>query len=93
MDYKVVPATQKVAVVYLNTSGDFPAWHVALRRLVVGYSMTDALMYSVAENEMESMKQRVEKTAAYLQPKVKAEQEEGERRGALSKQKLKPKRS
>ena len=43
-EYKFLP--RHVPMVYLTTSGDFGLWNAALRRLVKGYGMGDALMFT-----------------------------------------------
>ena len=37
----------KVPVVHLITAQDFNAWQTALRRLVSGYNMQGALLYTI----------------------------------------------
>ena len=61
-DYKT--KMLKVPVVYLNGPGDFETWHVALRRLVKGYGMGDALLYTIPENQAAAMEARIKETAA-----------------------------
>ena len=65
-DWKLKRTMGNVPIVYLNTALDFSAWHVAFRRLVVGYNMTEALMYSIPLNQVDSMKQRAGQTAEKL---------------------------
>ena len=36
---------------FLNSASDFPAWMVALQRLVTGVSMADSLLYSMPVSE------------------------------------------
>jgi len=54
----------RVALVYLNTPTDFTAWHLALRRMVKGYNMGDALMFSVPKDRIKSFEQRMDKKQA-----------------------------
>ena len=72
----------KVPVVYLNVQLDFEAWHVALRRLVKGRMMGDALLYSVPENQMQAMTKRMKETAVQVQ-KIAAVKREQEEKSAL----------
>ena len=51
----------KVQVVQLNFPTDFGLWHIALRRLVKGYGMGDALLFSIPADRYESYKQRTAK--------------------------------
>ena len=77
-DFKLRLQMGKVAVVYLNTTPDFSAWHVALRRLVNGYGMGDALMFTVPKDCTKAYAARREQTSA----KVKLEEKEKERAAA-----------
>ena len=63
-DYKKTMG--KVAVVYLNTPVDFDAWHIALRRLVKGLNMGDALMFSVPRDQIPSFEARIKKVAVKI---------------------------
>jgi hypothetical protein len=65
-DWKLKQARGKVPVCYLNSAIEFPAWHVALRRLVVGYNMTSALMYSIPSDQQDMMKERTERSATII---------------------------
>ncbi len=65
-DWKLKQAMGKVPVHYLNTPIDFPAWHVALRRLVVGYNMTSALMYTIPSDQQDMMKERTERSTTIV---------------------------
>ena len=51
----------KVQVVPLNSPVDFGPWHLALRRLVKGYSMGDALLFTVPAGRLEAYKKRASK--------------------------------
>ena len=64
----------KVQVVPLNGPTDFGVWHLALRRLVKGYGMGDALLFSVPEDRSAAYKARSDKIT-----KVKAERQERKR--------------
>ena len=67
----------KVAVVYLNSQADFVPWHLAVRRLVKGYNMGDALMYTVPSNQYKAMVARWEEKTKET-AKMKAEDGEVE---------------
>jgi hypothetical protein len=73
-DWKFKVAIGKTPVVPLTQASDFPSWHVALRRLVTGCNMADALLYSVPENQLGTVKERVQFYSDQLQ-KVKQEKE------------------
>jgi len=60
----------KVPVVPLNNPVDYGAWHLAFRRLVKGYNMGDALMFTIPEDRVKAFKTRAEIT------KIKLEEEE-----------------
>ena len=60
----------KVQVVPLNGPTDFGVWHLALKRLVKGYGMGDALLFSVPEDRSDAYKLRAEKLS-----KMKEEEE------------------
>lgn len=71
----------KVPVVYLNSVADFASWHLALRRLVKGYNMGDALLFSMPTNQVEAFlnKVKAEKPSSALglaKPGAKAEKPE-----------------
>ena len=53
-------SSMKVSIVPLNSPTDFGAWHIALRRLVKGYGMGDALLFSVPEDRIKALKIRTE---------------------------------
>ena len=53
--------TVKVPVVPLNIRTDFEAWHLTLRRLVRGYNMGDALMFTVPEDRVDAYKSKAER--------------------------------
>ena len=53
--------TLKIAVVHLNGRQDYEAWHIALRRLVRGYNMGDALMFTVPEDRVDAYKNKAER--------------------------------
>ena len=74
-DWKLKQAMGKVPVLLLNSALEFPAWQVALRRLVASYNMIDALLYTIPERQMKSMEKRFEKSAEF----VKKEFEEKEK--------------
>ena len=57
-DLKLRLALNKVPVVYLNSVTDFPTWHLALRRLVKGYNMGDALLFSIPRSQVRIYEQR-----------------------------------
>ena len=44
-------AMKECPVHFLNSASDFPAWMVALQRLVTGVSMADSLLYSMPVSE------------------------------------------
>ena len=48
----------KVPVVSLNGPLDFAQWHVALRRLVKGCNMADALLFSIPEGNWAAFQKR-----------------------------------
>ena len=73
-DWKFKIAIGKTPVVPLAQASDFPQWHVALHRLVTGCNMADALLYSVPENQLGKVKERVQFYADQFQ-KVKQEKE------------------
>ena len=50
---------KKTPVVYLSTALDYSSWHAALRRLVKGYNMGDALMFSVPSDRVEALDARL----------------------------------
>ena len=62
-DWKTKLLQTKVAVVYLNSAADFPAWHLALRRLVQGFGMGEALMYTVPKSQAEAAEKRMKITS------------------------------
>ena len=68
-DYKMMIG--KVPLVYLNTPVDFGKWRVALRRLVKGLNMGDALMFSVPKNQYAAAQAKLKKTAS----RIKQEEE------------------
>ena len=72
-------STMKVNIVPLNSPTDFGTWHIALRRLVKGYGMGDALLFSVPEDRMGAFKAR----AAELD-KVKGEVDDKRNRSSSS---------
>ena len=49
---------RQVAVVHLQSAIDFNDWQIALRRLVKGYNMGDALMFTVPTNQVKAFKER-----------------------------------
>ena len=57
-DLKMRLALNKVQVVYLNSVTDFPTWHLALRRLVKGYNMGDALLVSIPSSQVRAYEQK-----------------------------------
>jgi len=57
-DLKMRLALNKVQVVYLNSVTDFPTWHLALRRLVKGYNMGDALLFSIPSSQVRAYEQK-----------------------------------
>ena len=63
-------------VVYLNSPADFESWHLALRRLVKGYNMGDALIHSVPENQIPAMEKRFGETMAAVEKTVAVKKEE-----------------
>ena len=71
-DWKFKVSLGKVPVVHLSVAMDFTQWHLALRRLVTGYSMADALLYSVPDNQLAAVKVLLQATADRTQ-KVKRE--------------------
>ena len=64
--FKLKQAAGKIPVHYLNTSTDFPTWHVVLRRVVVGYNMVDALMYTVPTGQEKSMRARMKSVSGSI---------------------------
>ena len=72
-EYKLLP--RHVPMVYLTTSGDFGLWNAAIRRLVKGYGMGDALMFTVPRNQLEALKSR--KAEVVEKEKIKHEKVEG----------------
>ena len=64
--FKLKQAAGKIPVHYLNTSTDFPTWHVVLRRVVVGYNMVDALMYTVPTGQEQSMRARMKSVSGSI---------------------------
>ena len=51
----------KLQVVPLNSPTDFGTWHLALRRLVKGYGMGDALLFTVPQDRLEAYRKRAVK--------------------------------
>jgi hypothetical protein len=74
-DWKFKISLGKVAVVPLNQPSDFPQWHLALRRLVTSCNMGDSLLYTVPNNQLAAVKQRIQSTSDRVQ---KMKQESGE---------------
>jgi len=60
----------KVPVVPLNNPVDYGAWHIAFRRLVKGYNMGDALMFTIPEDRVKAFKTRAEITKIKLEEEV-----------------------
>ena len=60
-DYEWKQAAGKVPVQYLNSTVDFNAWRAALRRLTGSCGMSQALMYSVPADQLDSFKERLGK--------------------------------
>ena len=58
-DYEWKQAAGKVPVQYLNSTVDFNAWRAALRRLTGSCGMSQALMYSVPADQLDSYKERL----------------------------------
>ena len=73
--------TVKIPVVHLNGRTDYEAWHLALRRLVRGYNMGDALMFTVPEDRVEAYKTKAERLG---QRREKKRGKNGKSGGALA---------
>ena len=78
-DWKTKLLQTKVAVVYLSSAADFPAWHLALRRLVQGFGMGVALMYTVPKSQADAAEERMKIRKNQRREKRCAKEGEGER--------------
>src|SRR4051812_8431879 len=74
-DWKFKLSMGKTAVVLLNQASDFLSWHLALRRLVTACNMADSLLFSVPNNQLAAVKQRIQASADMAQS-VKREAED-----------------
>ena len=57
-DPKLRLAIKECPVHFLNSASDFPAWMVALQRLVTGVGMADSLLYSMPLTEAVEIKRK-----------------------------------
>ena len=57
----------KVPVVPLNNPVDYGAWHLAFRRLVKGYNMGDALMFTLPKDRVKAFRMRAATTRIKLE--------------------------
>src|SRR5436305_14211715 len=74
-DWKFKLSMGKIPVVLLNQTSDFLSWHLALRRLVNACNMADILLFTVPNNQLAAVKERIQATADMAQH-VKREAEE-----------------
>ena len=72
-DWGVKRALIKVPVFYLMNALDFPAWQLALRRLVGSCSMIEALLYSIPERQAASMEKRLQVSAQGVKKEMEAQ--------------------
>ena len=73
-EYKLRIAMNKIPVVHLNTTADFSAWHIALRRLVKSFGMGNALLKTIPRNQFKAFAKRKASRRRELHPEEEVDE-------------------